>query len=195
MDRVIDGSLKEYLAGLGEKIPAPGGGSATAAVLCCGISLHKKCLLYSSSNFEKESFKNIKLSLDQAIEKALALIDRDREVYLKLNDLIKDRSANKDEIQEAYRDAASVPLEMIRIVITVLDLINRSIGKIKMIFVSDIMAAMSFLEAVFDSALIFVEINLKSIDVSFKEFSGFDEEEIKKLREDFKRIGIELENE
>ncbi|MDP8253190.1 MAG: cyclodeaminase/cyclohydrolase family protein [Candidatus Kaelpia aquatica] len=195
MDRLIDSSLKEYLVGVGEKIPAPGGGSVTAAVLCCGVSLYKKCLLYSFNNFEKEDLKNIELFLNQATEKTLALIDRDREVYLRLNDLIKDKSANRDEMQKAYCEAASVPLDMIRVAVAALDLINRSASKIKKTFVSDLIAAVSFLEAAFNSALIFVEINLKSIDMSLKEFSGFDEKEIARAREDFKRIRMEIENE
>ncbi len=195
MNRLIDDNLKEYLVSLGSKIPSPGGGSVVATVLCSGISLYKKCLLYSSNNFKKEDFKNIEVFLGQVLERALGLIDRDKDVYLRLNSLIKNKSANKDEIQKAYYDAASAPLEMARLTVEALSLIDRSIGKIKKIFVSDLIVVVSFLEVVFDSALVFVKINSKFIDESFKDFAGFNEEEIKKVKEDFKRIKAGLRDE
>ena len=195
MDRLINHSLKDYIAVLGDEVPAPGGGSAAAAVLCCSIALYRKCLLYSSSNFKKESFDDLKISLSNNIDESLSLIDKDKELYLSLSELIKNKDSSLVELQRGYLDAASAPLEIVKIAVATLDLIDSSLTKIKRGFLSDIIAAISFLEAAFDSALIFVGINLKSINKSFEDFSGFKEEDIGKVKSDFKRMKKGLRDE
>jgi len=195
MDRLIDCSLKDYIAVLGDEVPAPGGGSATAAVLCCGIALYRKCLLYSSNNFGKESFDDLKISLSSNRDESLSLIDKDKDLYLSLSELIKNKDSSLVELQRGYLDAASAPLEIVKIAVATLDLIDSSLIKIKRGFLSDIIAATSFLEAAFDSALIFVGINLKSINKSFEDFSGFKEEDIGKVKSDFKRMKKGLRDE
>jgi methenyltetrahydrofolate cyclohydrolase len=195
MSKLTELSLKDYITLLGDRVPAPGGGSAAAVLLCCAIALYRKSLLYSSKNFDRESFGSISSSLKSNIDNALLLIDKDRDAYLALKETINKGDAGPDQLKRGYIKAAAVPLEAVKTALETLGLIESSSVKIKRCFLSDVAGAIYFLEAAFDSALNFVRINLRSIDRSFEEFSGFNRADIERIKSRFKKINEGLEDE
>jgi methenyltetrahydrofolate cyclohydrolase len=195
MSKLTELSLKDYITLLGDRVPAPGGGSAAAVLLCCAIALYRKSLLYSSKNFDRESFESISSSLKSNIDNALLLIDKDRDAYLALKETINKGDAGPDQLKRGYIKAAAVPLEAVKTALETLGLIESSSVKIKRCFLSDVAGAIYFLEAAFDSALNFVRINLRSIDRSFEEFSGFNRADIERIKSRFKKINEGLEDE
>jgi len=155
----IDLAIKKYLNDLAAKLPAPGGGSASALVgatgcalisMVCNFTLGKK----KYAEFE-EYIQNTLSSAELLRKDLLKLVDKDVEAYKKFS------SSKKDE--PALKDALEVPLDICRLTHSALKLCPELIEKGNKFLVSDIGCAVELLEGAFFSALFNVEINLTGI--------------------------------
>lgn len=116
----LEGKFKEYLDDLAAKKPAPGGGSAAAAVGALGVSL-----LSMVANFTvgKEKYKEVQPEIQEILsssEKLRAelqkLVDEDIAAYQEVSAAYKmpkeaeqDKKTRTEAIQTALKDAMAVP--------------------------------------------------------------------------------------
>ncbi|WP_102400043.1 cyclodeaminase/cyclohydrolase family protein [Haloimpatiens massiliensis] len=119
--------LKDFIEELSSNSPAPGGGSISA--LCGSLANGLGSMVFNLtvgkkmfSNYEKHIQDTIKESLEKVSvrkEEFLKLMDKDTEAFMKVMEgfkLPKDTEENKkirnEKIQEAYKEAVLVPLEV-----------------------------------------------------------------------------------
>ena len=165
MAKYIDQILGKYLDDLSAKLPAPGGGSASALVGAVGVS----CLLMVANftvdkkGYEpyRDEIKSIIEMLEKCRKELTELIDLDVETYTSVRDAYK----SKDDrmIQNSLKSALSVPEKILLVCFDALSPAKRlaEIGNKNLI--SDITCGVLFLQSAILSAKENIEINLKSI--------------------------------
>ncbi|MDD5614413.1 MAG: cyclodeaminase/cyclohydrolase family protein, partial [Candidatus Omnitrophica bacterium] len=109
MAEIKSSSISVFIKQLKSKTSSPGGGSAAAIVLSLSLALYKKCLNFSSGNFSGPELKRAQLLIEGYLEDSLKLADKDRDVYLALRDLFKNKDCSSSELTDAYKDAGLVP--------------------------------------------------------------------------------------
>lgn len=144
--------LKKYLDELAAKLPAPGGGSASALSSALGA-----CLISMVINFTlgKPKYASYEKDLKDYLEKSEKL----RAEFLNLVDLDVAAYNSKDP-----RKAMDVPLMICRLSLEGIKLCPLLIKKSNVNLISDVSVAAVLLEAGFTSAFFNVEINLKIIN-------------------------------
>lgn len=195
----VEGKFKEYLDDLAAKKPAPGGGSAAAAVGALGVSL-----LSMVANFTvgKDKYEDVEAEMQELLSSAeklraelQKLVDEDVAAYQKVSaaykmpkDSDEQKAARSEAIQAALKAAMQVPLATCRSLFEAGKLCEPLLEKGNVNLVSDVGVAAEFIAAGFVSALMNVEINLGGIkDEDFvadirQELSP-KEEQIQKMRE------------
>jgi len=174
-------SLEKYLDDLAAKLPAPGGGSVVALVAALGAGL-----LSMVSNFtlgkenyrdnQEETEKILKQS-EELRKKLTELVDEDVRVYGEVSRAYKlpgstgkEKEMRSKTIEEACKQALTVPLQVAGCCRQGLDLARRlvEIGNVRL--VSDVGVAAGLLEAALKGAELNVKINLRRIkDTKFVE--------------------------
>lgn len=153
-------SLRKYLNDLAAKKPAPGGGSAAALVGALAAAL-----LSMSANFTigKEKYKAQEKEIKKVLQKSerirrrfLQLVDLDVQAYMKV---VNARKKSEKQKKAALRNSAKVALEIAKLSYEAINLCPALIKKGNKNLISDVQTAAEFLLAVFNSALINVEIN------------------------------------
>lgn len=145
-------SLNRYLDDLAGKLPAPGGGSASALVAGLGTSLISMVVNFTLGKPRYAKFEN---ELKVILEKSENL----RKEFLNLVDL--DVLAYKSK---NLRDMLNVPFMVCRLCFEGIKLCPALIKKGNINLISDVAVAAVLLESAFTSACFNVEINLKSLD-------------------------------
>ena len=169
-----EGKFKEYLDDLAAKKPAPGGGSAAAAVGALGVSL-----LSMVANFTigKKRYENVEpqireiLSSSENLRARLQkLVDEDIVAYQEVSAAYKmpketeqQQNARAETIQAALKTAMAAPLAVCRNLFEAMKLCEPLLEKGNVNLVSDVGVAAEFIAAGFTSALLNVEINLSGI--------------------------------
>ena len=170
----FEGKFKEYLDDLAAKKPAPGGGSAAAAVGAIGVGL-----LSMVANFTigKDKYKDVEPEIQELLTSAedlradlQKLIDEDITAYQKVSAAYKmprenqqEKAARSDAIQAALKDAMAVPLPTSRILFDAAQLCEPLLQKGNVNLLSDVGVGAEFIASGFASALLNVEINLSAI--------------------------------
>ncbi len=108
----IEQSLKKYLDDLGAKLPAPGGGSASALVGAVGISLLE---MVGNFTIGKEKYKEFEKELKEILDRLKKirtrlqeLIDEDVKVYRKVSEAYK---IPKEDFQLSLPPGDEIPVE------------------------------------------------------------------------------------
>ena len=179
--------LEKYLDDLAGKLPAPGGGSVVALVGALGVGL-----LSMVSNFtlgkenyrqNEEEIKKILRRSEDLRKRLTELVDEDIRVYDRVSSAYKlpritdkEREVRSKAIENACKQALTIPMEVARYCVEGLDLARRlvEIGNVRL--VSDVGVAAGLLEAVLKGAELNVKINLKVI-----EDKNFVEEKVKAI--------------
>ena len=165
MAKYIDQPLGKYIEDLSAKLPAPGGGSASALAGAVGVS----CLLMVANfTVDKKGYESCQDEIKSIIEmlekyrrELTGLIDLDVETYTRVRDAYKSKDDNL--IQNSLKSALLIPERMFLICSDALSLARRlaEIGNKNL--VSDITCGVLFLQSAILSAKENIEINLKSI--------------------------------
>jgi len=143
-----DQSLEKYINDLGAKVPAPGGGSASA--LCAAMAA---ALMSMAVNFTvgKEKYARYEEELKVILNKAeklkkdcLSMVDLDIAAY-----------ESKD-----IRKAMDVPLCLSRLCFEGLKILPELVNKANRNLISDLAVAAVFFESAFSAARVNVEVNL-----------------------------------
>ena len=168
--------LSSYLEDLADSKITPGGGSASSLTGAIGAALNLMVINFtaSSAGDEVTSRELIVLKEEQlkCMEKLTSLVDEDCKVFRSLMAALKE----KKDVQEEYKEAAKVPLEICREVRTSIAITNELVGIAKKTIASDIGCAASILKSAFHAASINVKINLKYIQDT--DFTKEAEEEL-----------------
>lgn len=170
----FEGKFKEYLDDLAAKKPAPGGGSAAAAVGAIGVGL-----LSMVANFTigKDKYKDVEPEIQELLTSAedlradlQKLIDEDITAYQKVSAAYKmprenqqEKAARSHAIQAALKDAMAVPLAICRNLFDAAQLCEPLLQKGNVNLLSDVGVGAEFIASGFASALLNVEINLSAI--------------------------------
>jgi formiminotetrahydrofolate cyclodeaminase len=175
--------ITEYLAKAAAGTAVPGGGSVAAlnASLAAGLTEMVANLTIGKKGYEavEEEMRDIARQTIALREKLTAAIDRDAEAYSEVMAAFKlpratdpEKELRKLEIQQAFKHAALVPLEVANHAVQVLDLAGRAVDSGNKNAVTDgVVAAMNARTAAL-AALYNVKINIGSIE---------DDEFVKKL--------------
>ena len=165
MAKYIDQPLGKYIEDLSAKLPAPGGGSASALAGVVGVS----CLLMVANfTVDKKGYESCQDEIKSIIEmlekyrrELTGLIDLDVETYTRVRDAYKSKDDNL--IQNSLKSALLIPERMFLICSDALSPARRlaEIGNKNL--VSDITCGVLFLQSAILSAKENIEINLKSI--------------------------------
>jgi formiminotetrahydrofolate cyclodeaminase len=158
-----DKTVSEYLEELGSTKPVPGGGSAAALAGAIGAALLEKVANFTIGKEKykavEEEVKGILKTTEKLRGNFLKLCSDDAVAYKKLSDAFK----QKQNVQESLKEAAAVPLEICKRVHEAIKLCGPLKEKGNVNLISDVGVARLILVAAFESALLNVEVNLKSI--------------------------------
>ncbi|MFH1189548.1 MAG: cyclodeaminase/cyclohydrolase family protein [Candidatus Omnitrophota bacterium] len=163
----IDRTLKEYFDDLAAKRPAPGGGSASAAVAATGTSLMRMVANFTAG---KPEYGEVQDKVARISEEALkldsrfrALIDDDVMAYEKLASALKGRKAGEAVPESLYKDALKPPFEVCELTGKAMKLCRELVECGNKKLITDTAIAAILFEAAFFSAKFNVYVNLRFV--------------------------------
>ena len=162
-------TINKYLKELASKSPIPGGGSAAALVGAVGAALLSKVANFTIG---KEKYRGVEDEMKDVLNCAEALrgefmklCSDDAKVYKKLSKVFKmpKGEARAKKLKVALKEAMQVPFEVCQTVSKAFRLCLSLCKKGNKNLITDVGDAALMLDCAFGSALLNVEINLKSI--------------------------------
>jgi formiminotetrahydrofolate cyclodeaminase len=169
-DKATDLTLREYLDRLAAKLPAPGGGSASALVGATGAAL---AAMVANFTIGQEKFAAVHDDVARLLQGAestrvalMDLVQADIDAYTQVSaayKLPKDHPARSETLQAALTAAAAVPLQIMEQCLEALNALPELLDKGNPNLVSDVGVAAACLECALRCAWLNVEINLAYI--------------------------------
>jgi formiminotetrahydrofolate cyclodeaminase len=162
-----DRPMREYLADLGAKMAAPGGGSAAALAAAIGANLMS---MVANFTIGKPAYRQAEAKVTAILEKTrkyadqlLGLVDADVEAFEKLSAGLKARGLDETAADELYKAAIEPPFLVCEIAHNCLAMCDElaSLGNTGL--VTDTAIAAIMLEGAFMSAKFNVYINLERV--------------------------------
>ncbi|MFO7706870.1 MAG: cyclodeaminase/cyclohydrolase family protein [Desulfobacterales bacterium] len=167
-------SIREYLAKTASGDPVPGGGSSAALNAALGAALAE---MVANLTIGRKGFEAVEAEMRSVAQKASALrakltldIDRDSDAYARVLAAFRlpkateaDKAVRAKAIQEAFKQAALVPLGVARDALAVMDLGRVAIAKGNPNAASDAAAGVLAARMAARTAVYNVRINLGSI--------------------------------
>ena len=163
-------SFEVMLNDISSRSPAPGGGSVSALSGCFGAALVS---MVCNLSIGKKTFRDVENELNGVLSEAKILQNelfdlsrKDIEAFNGVMVALKmpDKEAKKDNLQKAYKDAVSVPLEVAERCLRVMELAQITILKGNQNAVTDSGVAALMAHAGLKGAVLNVKVNLISID-------------------------------
>ena len=168
---MVDDSLKEFMEKLASGSPTPGGGSAAAvggamaaalSEMVCNLTIGKEKYTSVQGQIEEEMAK-----LAPYRKRLMEIVDEDSGAFdevMKAFRMPKDMDGRKEAIQNAYKLAASVPMETAEVCMDVLEsaVVVARIGNKNSI--TDAGSSALLAHASLNAALLNVRINLSGIN-------------------------------
>jgi formiminotetrahydrofolate cyclodeaminase len=166
--KYTDIQISEFIEQLSSKAPVPGGGGASALIGAIGVSL---CSMVANLTLGKKKYIEYQTDIEimllrtsKSIEKLLSLIQKDAEAFepLSIAYSIPKNEPNRDDILEnALVTACSVPMDILREVASILDIIEQLFVKGSKLAISDVGVAASVCRCAMESSVMNVYINTK----------------------------------
>jgi formiminotetrahydrofolate cyclodeaminase len=167
-------SLRSYSDLLASDAPVPGGGSASAVAASLGASLLAMVARLSQG---RERYASFASTIDRALEAAdaarLRLLELAQEDAAAYRHLVEVRAAARDSgqrsaegvraVQDAAREAARVPMAIVRECYKVMEHVDRMAGRSNLGAASDLDVAARLLEAAARGAAANVIVNLSAM--------------------------------
>lgn len=164
----MDITVKDFITELSSKAPVPGGGGASALIGAIGVSL---CSMVANLTSGKKKYALFQEDIDmvlsrtgESIQKILDNVRKDAEVFEPLSaayGIPKDEPGRDEKLEKALRAACSVPMDILRDVADVLDIIEILSVKGSKIAISDVGVAASACRCSMEGAVMNVYINTK----------------------------------
>ncbi|AJG41234.1 formiminotransferase-cyclodeaminase [Thermotoga sp. RQ7] len=189
-------SLKEFCEKVAERKPTPGGGAVGSVVgaLACALAEMVANFTRKKKGYEdvEPEMERIVEAMEEAREKLFSLAEKDMKAFERVMEAYK---KSGEELQSALKEAASVPMDVIR----VMKDLGHDLEKLAEFgnknLASDTLNAMDLCRAVFLVEKVNVLVNLKSIkDEKFKnEMLEELEEQEKQIEGSYRRVREYLE--
>ena len=171
---LVDKSVRDFLGELASCAPVPGGGSVAAlsAGLASALTEMVANLTVGKKGFEgiEEEMKQITQEASECREKFLKDIDKDAEAFNKVMDAFRlpkntqeEMDKRKQVIQDEFKNAALVPLEVAKDAIKLMEFIAKVVEEGNKNAISDGAVAVMMARTSVLGALYNVKINLQSI--------------------------------
>jgi glutamate formiminotransferase/formiminotetrahydrofolate cyclodeaminase len=187
-------SMADFIKELSGNSPAPGGGSVAAFAGALGAAL---CAMVSRLTIGKEKYRDAWETMERAADKAdgfaqrfLVLMEQDTLAY---NEVVaalrlpkareKQKTKRREAVQQATRKAASVPLETLRAVASLVEIIQTAVEMGNPNCITDAGTAAHLARAAAHAAAYNVQINLGGVDDQ-----GFVAESSRELQEILARV-------
>lgn len=164
----MDITVKDFIKELSSKAPVPGGGGASALIGAIGVSL---CSMVANLTSGKQKYAPYQEDIDlvlartgKSINKILDLVQKDADVFEPLSaayGIPKDEPGRDKKLEHALRNACSVPMNILRDVSNIVDIVELLSVKGSKIAVSDVGVAASACRCSMESAVMNVYINTK----------------------------------
>jgi len=197
---LVDKSVCDFLRELASRAPVPGGGSVAA--LSAGLaSALTEMVANLTVGFEEveEEMKQITQKASEYREKFLKDIDKDAEAFNKVMGAFKlpkntpeEIDKRKQIIQEEFKNAALVPLEVAKDTVRLMEFIAKIVEKGNKNAISDGAVAVMMARTAVLGALYNIKINLQSIkdeDFVSRISQQVHELELKAIEEEKKILG------
>ena len=165
-----DMSLDKFLEQLASAAPVPGGGGASALAGALGIALGN---MVGSLTVGKKKYADVETDIIEMNQKAdvlrgelLLLVEKDAEVFEPLSkaySIPKDEPTRDEVMAKVLKEAAEIPLEIMRKSCEALKLIIMYAEKGSTLAISDAGCAAAMCRAALESAALNVYINTKSM--------------------------------
>lgn len=162
-------TVSNYLAALAGKGSTPGGGAATGLTGAQAAALISMVCRLTRKNLE--ATKDILAAADIARDRFIQLAEKDMQCFDAVMTAYKtgaktdgEKAHRNRQLQQALKDAATVPREMIDEGITLIPLIERLVEIGNRNLITDTGIAASLLECVLSSSRLNIMVNLKAID-------------------------------
>ncbi|PLV55790.1 cyclodeaminase/cyclohydrolase family protein [Thermotoga sp. SG1] len=163
-------SLKEFCEKVAERKPTPGGGAVGSVVgaLACALAEMVANFTRKKKGYEdvEPEMERIVEAMEEAREKLFSLAEKDMKAFEKV---MKAYKGSREELQTALKEAASVPLDVIRVMRDLGHDLEKLAEFGNKNLASDTLNAMDLCRAVFLVEKVNVLVNLKNIeDEKFK---------------------------
>lgn len=192
---LLTSSIKDFVAATASKAPTPGGGAIAALTAATGAALAE---MVANLTFGKKGYEDVQDEMHElqhkaeAIrEKALLLAQADANVFNLFMDALglpkntdDEKAVRSAAIQQAYKDAANVPLEIGLISYEIFELAHVAATKGNQNLITDGIIAAINARAAVKAAFLNVRINISGIK---------DESYVAQLKEQMDRIESELD--
>ena len=178
----VESRISDFLEAVAAKKPTPGGGSVSALVGALGASLGVMTARYSDDGAAERDLEAVKAGL-------VPLVDQDAEAYglvasaLSLpKDSDETKRRRKAALQNAFGEAADVPLKAMGIAVQGLEALVRLAPKCNKNLVSDLFGAALFLLSAAEGCGENVAVNAGSL-VDKEQRSRLEDEKVRLLSE------------
>lgn len=189
--RLTSLSVKDYVGRVADGSPTPGGGSVCALAGSLGAAL---CLMVAHLTIGKGKHRNVwaemrelSRSAGDLVSRSLELAERDAEAYdgvLSAFKLVQEsqaqQEARSESIQAAMKQAALVPMEILRVIAKLSGLVEEAIERGNPNCLCDAAVAVQLIRAAAIGAVYNVRVNLANI--ADKNFSSRMQSEMTSLR-------------
>lgn len=170
-------TCQSFLDALASKAPVPGGGGASALVGAVGTAL---CTMVGNYTVGKQKYaqvegevKALMARAENLRERLLALVDVDAAAFEPLSKayaIPKDDPDREAIMERCLRDAAAVPMEILRLCCKAIDLHMGMLDKGSVMMLSDVGTGVILCQSAMLGAAINVKVNTKSMtDRSYAE--------------------------
>lgn len=181
-------SCKDFTALLASKAPVPGGGGAAALVGAVGVAL---ATMVGNYTVGKKTYAAVEADVQALMVKAedircqlLDLVEADAAAFAPLSQaysIPKDDPSREAVMEDCLRQAATPPMEMLRLCAQAIDLHGEMLEKGSRIMLSDVGTGVLFCQSALLGAALNVKVNTKSMtdrayaDAVNQEVDGFTE--------------------
>ena len=175
-----------FLDALASKAPTPGGGGASALVGALGTAL---CTMVGYYTVGKKKYAGVEEDVKALMAKAedirarlLALVDADATAFEPLSraySIPKDDPGRGEIMEQCLREAAAVPMEILRLSCEAIDLHREMLDKGSVMMLSDVGTGVIFCWSALYGACLNVKVNTKSMaDRAYAEAMNAEADEL-----------------
>ena len=161
-------NIDNFLADLRSSLPAPGGGGASALCGSVGAALG---VMVGSLTVGKKKYANVEDEIKSLMakstdlsERLAACMDKDAEAFEPLAaayGIPKDQPDRDEVLEKCLRDAAAVPLEVMKLVCETIELLEEFAAKGSRMVISDAATGAVICQGALKGAAINVKVNTK----------------------------------
>ena len=172
--RLVELTVKEFVEQLSSNAPAPGGGSVAALAGGLGAAL---CIMVTRLTLGREKHRDVWADMTRVCDAAvrhsrrfLELVDEDTAAYNQVMAAFKmpkesdaQKSARQEAVEGANKRAAMVPLETLRTLSELVDLVGEALEKGNPNCIPDAGVALQLIRAAAKGAAYNIRINVSGI--------------------------------